>query len=129
TMRESRRAPRAGVVAWLMFSMALFSSLNAPCWLFAMPALPVPRWLSALYFLHDWTLLAAATLAVHVALLLPGDAARPVARQVAFSYAVAGIVALAGVLLFDLLPRVILEQRVRVYVALQNLYIMAAVTF
>src|SRR5262249_60346282 len=105
TMRESRRAPRAGVVAWLMFSMALFSSLNAPCWLFAMPALPVPRWLSALYFLQDWTLLAAAALAVHVALLLPGDAARPIARQVAFSYAVAGVGAPPGVARLSPPPR------------------------
>ena len=120
----------AGIVAVsLMSCMAAFSAMNAICWLFAPPPLPIPSWLGTTYFLHDWLLLAAAALAVHVARLLPTDRPAPTARWVWLNYLVAGLVGMGSVLVFWTLPSMSLEQRVRIYIALQNLYVIVAVGF
>ena len=127
--RAAGGAALAGVLTMLLACMAAFSVTNAICWLFAPAPEPIPPWLVALYFLHDWLLLAAAALAIHVAQLLPGDVPAPTGRWVALDYLAAGIVGLASVLFIELASSVSLEQRLRVYVGLQNLYVIAAVVF
>jgi signal transduction histidine kinase len=120
----------AGILAVsLMSCMAAFSAMNAICWLFVPAPLPIPPWLGATYFLHDWLLIAAAALAMHMARLLPSNLPAPTARWVWLNYFVAGIVGLASVLVLWTLPTVSLEERVRIYIALQNLYVIAALAF
>ena len=127
--RPGGDGPLAGVLAVLMTCMTAFSVLTAICWLVASPELPATPWVAALYFLHDWTLLAAAALAMHAVRLVPGDTHPPTPRWVALSYVVAGAIGFAGVILLSAVSSGSLEQRVRVYVAVQNLYVMGAVAF
>src|SRR4030095_5035151 len=129
--RLAGAAPVTGLIALCSTGMTVYCGLGAARWLLLPPepdTSPSPC-LSALSITHDWLLLGAVAVAVHAARLIAAFEQPPTARWVGLSYCIAGAVGLGSVLLFNVVPVSTVEQRVRFYIAVQQLYVAGAVAY